>query len=90
MILYDVKLYDVKTDTATIVITLPERRRDPDRPGGSGTVERWAKSLLGEDWWLQNWHNISITERDNFGYRNGNGGGSKRKVLRPPKRGGVD
>jgi len=46
MILYDIKLYDMNTDTETLVITLQERRRDPDRPRGRGTIERWGKSLL--------------------------------------------
>jgi hypothetical protein len=63
MTIYDINLYNVTTDTATIVISLPERRQDPERPRGKIAIERWARSLLGEDWWLKNWHNISIAVR---------------------------
>ena len=63
MIVYDIKLYDSRTDTTTIVLTLIDRRQDYNRPRGRVTIEKWVKSLLGEEWWLKNWHNISITQR---------------------------
>ena len=53
MIVYDIKLYDFKADSTTVVAMLPERRKDYDRPRGRITIEKWAKSLLGEDWWLK-------------------------------------
>ena len=87
MVIYDIKLYDAKTDTVTIVISLPERRQDYDRARGQMTIEKWAKSLLGEDWWLRNWHNISIT-KSNHNHWRGNGAGSKAPPR--PKKGGVD
>jgi hypothetical protein len=87
MIIYDIKLYDAKTDTVTLVISLPERREDHDRPRGRITVEKWAKSLLGEDWWLKNWHNISITPSNQNHWRGPNG---RSKALHPPRRGGVE
>ena len=62
MIVYDVKLYDPKTDTVTVVFTVAERRRDPNRPRGRTTIQNLAKSLLGNEFWSKNWHNISITE----------------------------
>jgi hypothetical protein len=63
MIIYDIKLYDSRTNTATTVLTLIDRRQDYNRPKGKVTIEKWVKSLLGEEWWLKNWHNISITQR---------------------------
>jgi len=63
MILYDIKLYDSTTETASVVLTLVEKRRDQSRPRGKETIEKWVKSLLGEEWWLKNRHNISITQR---------------------------
>ena len=90
MVAYDIKLYDLKTDSETIVVVLPERRKDYDRQRGRMTIEKWAKSLLGEDWWLQNWHNIVIRKRAYHGHRRENGNGSKNVGLRPPKRGGVE
>ena len=60
MLLYDIRIHDLKTDIETTVITLVERRSDPARPADRNTVEKWARSILGEDWWLQNWHNIVI------------------------------
>ncbi len=71
MIVYDIKLYDPKTDTVTVVLTLPERRQDPNRPRGSITIQKLAKSLLGNEWWSKNWHNISITERYVYSRANG-------------------
>ena len=87
MIIYDIKLYDAKTDTVTIVISLPERRQDHDRAKGRMTIEKWARSLLGEDWWLRNWHNISITKSNRNHWRANSGKG---KALPPPRKGGVD
>jgi len=84
MILYEIKLYDAKTDTETLVFTFPERRVDYDRPRGRKTIEKWTKSIMGENWWLQNWHNIAIRKGDFFKR------GNNRKALQPPKRGGVD
>ena len=89
MIIYDIKLYDMKTDTVTLVLTLPERRRDYDRPRGRTTIEKWTKSLLGDDWWLKNWHNITIIQRSHDHWR-ANGRITKRGGPRPPKRGGVE
>ena len=63
MLVYDIKLYDPKTDTITVLLTLPERRQDPNRPKGTVTIQNLARSLLGNEWWSKNWHNISITER---------------------------
>jgi len=63
MIAYDIKLYDPRTSKETIVLTLIDRRQGYDRPRGRITIEKWVKSLLGEEWWLKNWHNISITQR---------------------------
>ena len=90
MIVYDIKLYDLKTDSETVVAVLPERRKDYDRPRGRITIEKWAKSLLGEDWWLQNWHNILITQESHWGDRRDSGNGRNRCVPRPPKTGGVE
>jgi hypothetical protein len=84
MILYEIKLYDAKKDIETLVLTLPERRIDYDRSRDKITIEKWTKSLMGEDWWLQNWHNIAIRKGDFFKR------GNNRKALQPPKRGGVD
>ena len=72
MIVYDIKLYDPKTDKVTVVLTLTERRQDPNRPRGSMTIEKRAKSLFGKEWWSKNWHNISITER--YVHHRANGG----------------
>ena len=87
MVIYDIKLYDAKTDTVGIVISLPERRQDYGRARGRMTIEKWARSLLGEDWWLRNWHNISIA-KSNHNHWRGNSG--KSKALPPPRKGGVD
>jgi len=87
MIIYDIKLYDARTDTVTIVISLPERRQNSERPRGRMTIEKWARSLLGEDWWLKNWHNISIAQSHHNHLRRDIG---KSKILQPPKKGGVD
>ena len=86
MVIYDINLYDARTDTVTIVISLPERRQDYDRRGRM-TIEKWAKSLLGEEWWLRNWHNISITKSNHNHWR---GIGGRSKTLPPPRKGGVD
>ena len=90
MVVYDIKLYDLNTDSETVVVVLPERRKDYDRPRERRTIEKWAKSLLGENWWLQNWHNIVIRKRDDREHLRENGNGRKSAALRPPKRGGVD
>ena len=45
MVIHDIKLYDAKTDTVTIVTSLPERRQDYDRARGRMTIEKWARSL---------------------------------------------
>ena len=71
MIVYDIKLYDSKTDSTTIVLTLIERRQDPNRPKGRETIENWVKSSFGNEWWSKNWHNISITERYVYSRANG-------------------
>jgi hypothetical protein len=84
MILYEIKLYDAKTNAETFVVMLPERRADYDRPRGRRTIEKWIKSLIGEDWWFKNWHNITIRKRNYFER------GDNRKAIQPPKRGGVD
>ena len=86
MIIYDINLYDPQTDTVTFVISLQEKRQDYDRPRGIMTMRKLARSVLGEEWWLKNWHNISITQRSHYHRRNG----GKIKTLRPPIRGGVD
>lgn len=90
MVVYDIRLYDLNTDTETVVVVLPERRKDYDRPRGRITIEKWAKSLLGEDWWLQNWHNIVIRKRGYYGRFGENGNGSMKEALPAPKKGGVD
>lgn len=87
MIFYEITLYDAKTDTATIVVSLPERRLDHERARGRVTIEKWARSFLGEDWWLKNWHNISITQ-GNHNHRKGMS--SRSKAMRPPRKGGVE
>jgi len=89
MVIYDLKLYDMKTDMTTIVAVLPERRKDYDRPRGRSTIERLVKSLLGEDWWLQNWHNIVIAQRDYLEHYGEHHRGTKREAIQPPKSGGV-
>ena len=90
MVVYDIKLYDINTDSETVVIVLPERRKDYDRPRGKTTIAKWAKSLLGEDWWLRNWHNIVIRERGYREHQRESGNGSKSEAPRPPKGGGID
>jgi len=87
VILYDIKLYDTKSDTFTFVVSLPERRLDHERARGRMTIGKWAKSLLGEDWWLKNWHNISITESNHNHWK---GIISRSKAIRPPREGGVE
>ncbi len=87
VILYNIKLYDTKSDTFTFVVSLPERRLDHGRVRGRMTIEKWAKSLLGEDWWLKNWHNISITQSS---HNHGGGISSRNKAIRPPRKGGVE
>ncbi len=72
MIAYDIKLYNPNTEEVTIVLTLLERRENPNRPRGRQTIENWVKSLFGNEWWLKNWHNISVTER--YIYSRANGG----------------
>ncbi|HSB06396.1 MAG TPA: hypothetical protein VLK23_14525 [Thermodesulfobacteriota bacterium] len=51
------------------------------------TIEKWARALLGEDWWLKHWHNISIAESQGSHFRRDIGKG---KILKPPQKGGVD
>ena len=90
MLVYDIKLYDLNSDSETVVIVLPERRKDYDRPRGRATIVKYARSLLGEDWWLRNWHNIVIRERGYHQNHRENGNGSKSEAPPPPKKGGVD
>jgi hypothetical protein len=63
MTIYDIKLNDPTTGTGSVVLTLMDRRQDQSRPSGEVTIENWVKSLLGEEWWLKNRHNISIIRR---------------------------
>jgi len=87
MVFYEIKVYDPKTDRAAIVVSLPERRLDHERTRGRITIEKWAKSLLGEEWWLKNWHNISIAQT-NHEHRKGTS--SRIRAIRPPRKGGVE
>jgi hypothetical protein len=62
MLIYHVGMYDVQKKKINTILCLPERRRDPKRTT-KPFIDRWIKSLMGAEWWAENWAKVSILKK---------------------------